>query len=169
MLLFHNCQSLMKFKRLETAKTIYGMIVAAGFKNWDITVSYIDDSYMTKLNSKYRHKHSSTDILSFPEYKGIIDPTSCPTKFLGNIFISTPFVLDYCKQENINVDNQFRILYAHGIAHLMGYDHETEEDYQKMSIVEKRILSNYKQFTEDYDPLAEGLFESWNWNSDLDL
>ena len=45
----------------------------------------------------------------------------------------------------------------------------TEEDYQKMSIVEKRILSNYKQFTEDYDPLAEGLFESWNWNSDLDL
>ena len=52
---------------------------------------------------------------------------------------------------------------------LIRYDHETEEDYQKMSIVEKRILSNYKQFTEDYDPLAEGLFESWNWNSDLDL
>ena len=58
MLLFHNCQSLMKFKRLETAKTIYGMIVAAGFKNWsncsmpfmdrDMTVSYIEDSYMTK-------------------------------------------------------------------------------------------------------------------------
>ena len=79
MLLFHNCQSLMKFKRLETAKTIYGMMVVAGFRNWfncllhfihrDITVSYIDDSHMKMLNSRYRHKHSSTDILSFPAYK----------------------------------------------------------------------------------------------------
>lgn len=80
MLLFHNYQHVLKFKKLQTAKTIYGMIAAAGYKNWcasptsclsdrGVVISFIEDSRMKSLNSKYRHKDSSTDILSFPAYK----------------------------------------------------------------------------------------------------
>lgn len=38
-----------------------------------------------------------------------------------------------------------------------------------MSKVEKKILADYKQFMDDYDPMAEGLFESWNWTSEIDF
>ena len=80
MLLFHNYQHVLKFKKLQTAKTVYGMIAAAGYKNWCVAsiryssnrgmiISFIEDSRMKELNSKYRHKDSSTDILSFPAYK----------------------------------------------------------------------------------------------------
>ena len=80
MLLFHNYQHVLKFKKLQTAKTVYGMIAAAGYKNWYVSrrqclsdrgmvISFIEDSRMKELNSKYRHKDSSTDILSFPAYK----------------------------------------------------------------------------------------------------
>lgn len=80
MLLFHNYQHVIKFKKLQTAKTLYGMIAAAGYKNWytssvrfslnrGMIISFIEDARMKELNSKYRHKDSSTDILSFPAYK----------------------------------------------------------------------------------------------------
>lgn len=37
MLLFHNYQHVLKFKKLQTAKTVYGMIAAAGYKNWCVS------------------------------------------------------------------------------------------------------------------------------------
>ena len=60
-----------------------------------MTISYIDDSYMTVLNSRYRHKDASTDILSFPEYKvgkegsgdGIENYGSCKVFCMRNIVL----------------------------------------------------------------------------------
>lgn len=72
------------------------------------------------------------------------------------------------------------ILYAHGISHLLGYlhilsyykyrfDHETQEQYQLMHPFETKILDSYSIYLNEYNPLEEGLYESWNWTHELDL
>ena len=66
------------------------------------------------------------------------------------------------------------MLYAHGISHLLGYaflslliirfDHETDEDYEKMQKYESYILSNYKQYMDDFHPEEHGLQQQFSWN-----
>ena len=78
------------------------------------------------------------------------------------------------------MEKHMPILYAHGISHLLGYcyrlvvvryrfDHETEEQYNLMHPFETRILNTYPKYLDEYNPMEEGLFESWNWTNELDL
>ena len=45
------------------------------------------------------------------------------------------------------------------------YDHETDVEYEEMKRVEKSILDHYAAYMEEYDPMADGLFDSWNWDT----
>ena len=45
------------------------------------------------------------------------------------------------------------------------YDHETDVEYEEMRKVEKSILDHYTAYMEEYDPMADGLFDSWNWDT----
>lgn len=45
------------------------------------------------------------------------------------------------------------------------YDHETDIEYEEMRKVEKQILGHYTEYMEEYDPMADGLFDSWNWDT----
>ena len=45
------------------------------------------------------------------------------------------------------------------------YDHETDVEYEEMKRVEKSILDHYTAYMEEYDPMADGLFDSWNWDT----
>lgn len=49
------------------------------------------------------------------------------------------------------------------------FDHETDEQYVEMDRFEKKILNSYSTYLNDYNPMEEGLYESWNWTSDLDV
>lgn len=70
-------------------------------------------------------------------------------------------------------------MYAHGISHLLGYtmhtftifrfDHETDSQFAVMDPYEKHLLKSYPSHMDEYDPLEEGLFESWNWSRDLNV
>jgi rRNA maturation RNase YbeY len=48
---------------------------------------------------------------------------------LGDIYISVPYVKKWCKDHNVDIHERLPILYAHGICHLLGYDHQEEDDY----------------------------------------
>ena len=60
----------------------------------------------------------------------------------------------------------FNVLYAHGISHLLGFDQVKDEDYIKMSAFEKKLLKEYPKYMSKYDPLDQGLYESWNWDKE---
>lgn len=60
----------------------------------------------------------------------------------------------------------FNVLYAHGISHLLGFDHVKDEDYVIMSAFEKKLLEEYPKYMSKYDPLEQGLYESWNWDKE---
>ena len=48
---------------------------------------------------------------------------------------------------------------------MSSYDHETDAEYEEMKKVEKSILDHYTEYMEEYDPMADGLFDSWNWDT----
>jgi len=94
-----------------------------------------------KLNSKFRKKNKSTDVLSFPFY----DKKNLKKKiknekeiYLGDIIINLNKIRS--KKNIKNFKLEFDKLWIHGLVHLFGYDHKKEKDYRKMSVVEKNYL-----------------------------
>lgn len=78
-------------------------------------------------------------------------------------------IMDVVYSIDVDLLSHFNILYAHGISHLLGFDHEKDEDYVKMAAFEKKLLDNYSLFMAEYDPLEQGLYESWNWDKECPI
>ncbi len=102
-----------------------------------ISISFSGDKKIMELNSFFRKKNSSTNVLSFPSNNKFNN-----TLFLGDIIFSIETILKEAKSYNITVENHLIHLFVHAILHLLGYEHETEEQAKKMENLEIKILSN---------------------------
>ena len=94
-----------------------------------------------KLNSKFRKKNKSTDVLSFPFYNEKNLKKKIKNKkeiYLGDIIINLNKIRS--KKNIKNFKLEFDKLWIHGLVHLFGYDHKKEKDYRKMIQVEKNYL-----------------------------
>ena len=120
-----------------------------------ITVRLCSDETIEQINHEYRSISKSTDVLSFPSVsystgltagacekllkKEYDDETGCC--FLGDIIISVPHLYKQAKDFNHSVEREAAYLLVHGICHLMGYDHISENDKTVMRAMEEKILS----------------------------
>jgi len=113
------------------------------FKNRDITFTILltNSLDMKKLNKKFRKKNKSTDVLSFPSFE-IKKLKSMKEKeiYLGDIAASYEIIKSRVKNDNFL--QEFDKAWVHGLLHLAGYDHIKNQDYYKMSRIEKRILNS---------------------------
>ena len=94
-----------------------------------------------KLNSKFRKKNKSTDVLSFPFYKKKNLKKKIKNEkeiYLGDIIINLNKIRSKKNMKNFKLE--FDKLWIHGLVHLFGYDHKKEKDYRKMIQVEKNYL-----------------------------
>ena len=94
-----------------------------------------------KLNSKFRKKNKSTDVLSFPFYnkKNLKKKIKNEKEiYLGDIIINLNKIRS--KKNIKNFKLEFDKLWIHGLVHLFGYDHKKEKDYRKMNQVEQNYL-----------------------------
>lgn len=66
---------------------------------------------------------------------------------LGDIFLGVEFVMKQCQEESLDFHGTLTGVTAHGICHLLGYRHETEEEWTEMLQREQYILSEYKRLT----------------------
>ena len=100
-----------------------------------------------KYNREFRKKDKPTDILSFPYHTELkagdrIKPEVEEDKNLGDIIISLEFVKkDAPERWSQTLEERMPILLAHGICHLLGYDHIKDEDYQIMKKQEETLLN----------------------------
>lgn len=71
-------------------------------------------------------------------------------RYLGDIFISPAYVQRQCDDpllyEITTLEERLPVLVAHGLCHLMGYDHERDDDYERMKRAEDYILNRYIEF-----------------------
>ena len=109
-------------------------------KKISFTILLTNSSYMKKLNKKFRNKNKSTDVLSFPfhSYKNL---KQLKTKkiYLGDIAISYEKIKSKSLKNNFFLE--FDKIWVHGLLHLLGYKHDKNKDFFKMSKVEKKILN----------------------------
>ncbi len=95
-----------------------------------------------KLNSKFRNKNKSTDVLSFPFYKKEdLKRTIAKEKiiYLGDIIINLDKIKN--KKDKLKFLIEFDKLWIHGLLHLFGFKHYRNKDFKKMNRTEKKYLN----------------------------
>lgn len=90
------------------------------------------DDFLSKLNFEYLGKNGATNVLSFPSDDG--------DAYLGDIAISVDTVMKESKECEISAEEHFAHMILHGILHLIGYDHVSQEDASKMEAMESKIM-----------------------------
>ncbi|MBV6495921.1 MAG: rRNA maturation RNase YbeY [Acidobacteria bacterium ACB1] len=86
-------------------------------------VAFVSDRRMKELNSTFRGKDSTTDVLSFPNKPEAFEPD---TKNLGDIVISAEQAAKQAAENGLSLETEIKQLILHGVLHLCGYDHETD-------------------------------------------
>ena len=104
----------------------------------EISVLFVDNQQIQKLNSQYRGKDVDTDVLSFPMGEnGVYDENhSTGAKILGDIVISMEKAVAQAERYGHSLEREVGYLTAHSMLHLLGYDHE-EGGIQKVRMREK--------------------------------
>jgi probable rRNA maturation factor len=103
-----------------------------GYADFDLGILLTDNHTIQRFNRNFRQKDVPTDILSFPFYpelkagQQIIAETD-DEKNIGDLIISLEYIQPTCKEENKTVNEYLQTLLCHGICHLLGYDHYTQD------------------------------------------
>jgi probable rRNA maturation factor len=104
----------------------------------EVSIAFVDDDHMRGLNRKFRHKSSTTDVLTFPADDTYGDPNK-GGRPLGDIVISVDQARRQATDEKHSLAIEVRYLILHGILHALGYDHET--DHGEMNALELEVRS----------------------------
>ena len=100
-----------------------------------VTIVFVSDAAIKKLNWQFRGKNQTTDVLSFPTKAE--DFESDNQSQLGEAVISVERAAAQAKENGLTFSNEIEQLILHGLLHLSGYDHET--DNGEMSRLELRL------------------------------
>ena len=92
----------------------------------EISVTFVDNHEIRKLNAEYRNKDIETDVLSFPMGEnGVYDENHATgAKILGDVVISIPKALEQAQLYGHSFEREVGSLTVHSVLHLLGYDHE---------------------------------------------
>ena len=100
-----------------------------------VTVVLADDAQVRELNRDYRKKDKATNVLSFPDGATYGDFIS-----LGDIILAYETIAREADEQGKRFSHHAQHLVVHGVLHLMGYDHENDDDAETMERREVRIL-----------------------------
>lgn len=108
------------------------------------TISFIivDSNKIWEINKEYRKIDSPTDVISFAAIDDSIDG-SIPEE-MGDIFICKERVLSQANEYGHSILREFAFLCTHGVYHLLGYDHQNEEEEKIMFEKQEKILKDLK-------------------------
>lgn len=114
----------------------------------EVSIVLVDDGYIRELNRQYRNIDQPTDVLSFamsestgeePDYDD--ETEGCEEDILGDIIISTETAVRQADEFGHSLEREMAYLTAHGMFHLLGWDHEDEDSRAVMREKEERLLA----------------------------
>lgn len=102
----------------------------------EISVLFCDDDRMAELNAAYRDTPEPTDVLSFeqPQVPG------GSLAALGDIVVSLEMAERYSAGDRAKTREEVRLLFCHGLLHLLGYDHQTRRERERMTMKQAQYL-----------------------------
>jgi len=109
--------------------------IAASLTDKEIELIITDNETIAQINAEYRNIDKATDVLSFPY------DADMPMAPLGSIVISYDFVKEKAVEFEHSEDDEFALLFIHGLLHILGYDHEV--DSGEMRQKEEQIIKDF--------------------------
>jgi len=103
-------------------------------KAGDVVVLLADDDLVRELNARFRGKDAATNVLSFP-------PAATAGVHLGDIALAFGVCEREAREQGKPLSHHLQHLVAHGVLHLLGYDHQDDGDAQRMEDLERNILA----------------------------
>lgn len=111
---------------------------APGSVELSIAIVHIEE--MAQLNLEYRGKEGPTDVLSFECDDPCVVIDSDEPITLGDVVIAPDIAIAQAQEYGHTVEEELNLLLVHGILHLLGYDHEADEDAAVMQARERTLL-----------------------------
>lgn len=113
----------------------------------ELSLTFMDDEAIQEINKTYRGIDAPTDVISFAleeEVEGevAVIGEGMPV-VLGDILIAVPTAARQAEEYGHTLEREMGFLALHGLLHLLGYDHMTEEEEQKMFGRQKEILGTF--------------------------
>jgi probable rRNA maturation factor len=125
----------------------WAMAALQDFQNHtELTVRVVDIPEIQTLNKNYREKDKPTNVLSFPMEM----PADIDVNLLGDVVICAPVVWQEAEQQGKAYQAHFAHMVVHGCLHLLGYDHTTPEEAEKMEPLEISLLKTLN-FSNPYE------------------
>lgn len=147
-------------------ETVQRISKILGYETYDVTLLLVDDEEMRETNFESRGVDAPTDILSFPfleaQEPGLLQEPEfdVPDYYtLGDMMVDVPYVIRRCKEDEEFEDDEeedrgvsgamakvsdpekrIHMLLVHGMLHLVGHDHEEDDEYEEMVQREEEIL-----------------------------
>lgn len=116
---------------LDAAATVLEHI---DFEGGGVTVLLTDDETVRDLNARFRGKDNPTNVLSFPAPQN-------PERHLGDVALAYGVCVREAAEQGKPLAHHLQHLVAHGVLHLVGYDHETDAEAEQMEGLERVILA----------------------------
>lgn len=133
---------------VQIATVFEPLPVNADFNRWvetalngrsdaELTLRIVDRDESQELNSRYRGKDKPTNVLSFPAEL----PSEINIPLLGDIVICAPLVFQEAAEQSKSQSSHWAHLVIHGVLHLLGYDHQEEQEAEEMEAKEVDLLA----------------------------
>ena len=134
---------------LQIATDAVALPAEADFRRWvsaamggdggtvELTVRVVDEAEGRALNRRYRGRDYATNVLSFPAEL----PPGVDLPLLGDLVLCAPVVAREAAEQGKPLAHHWAHLTVHGVLHLLGEDHQTDAEAERMEGAERRILS----------------------------
>jgi len=147
-----NCENWKPHKKINTSlmKKLTKLVLSK-FSNlikiekFELSVLLTDDQNMLDLNSKFSGKNKSTNVLSFPDielnWRSILEfTTESNYMYLGDMAFGYQIIKEEAMDQNKIFEYHFIHLFIHSLLHLIGFDHENDDDANAMESLEIDVL-----------------------------
>lgn len=115
-----------------------------GFRDWELSIVFCSDAFIRDLNREYRAKDEPTDVLSF-EMGEAVEREGGHVFLAGDIVISLPALERNAAEFSVDPEEELKRLIIHGILHLSGQDHATNDSGEPMLRAQEAILGRLAQ------------------------
>ena len=115
----------------------------------EVTIAFVSDRAMSELNRLWRHKRGTTDVLSFPADQNEFERVEGLN--LGDVVISVEQAARQAKENGLSLDQEIAQLILHGLIHLCGYDHSSDNgEMDRLELRLRRKLGIQDEAEEDF-------------------
>lgn len=141
-----NHQRLIKVNRQRIKRQLRKALQLLGLHKAELSILFVNDKRMEKLNEHYRGVARTTDVLSFPQIETQNSKLKTQNFILGDIVINLHKAKRQAIEYNLSFYEELKRLLIHGLLHLINYDHEKSPHHKKkMKTKEKELIEALRQ------------------------